>query len=115
MTRSTHHVYRRRRNPDDRLDVEDIIAVAESMGLRNLAAMLRNAPAAQVQATVDAINEAVEEEDEVPPAAPAALTDRQAWKRLEGLAGSVGEKKGWPQELISALKAVFAKRAAEAS
>lgn len=114
MTRATHQVYRRRRNPDDRLDVEDIIAVAESMGLRNLAAMLRNAPAAQVQATVDAINEAVEE-DEAPPAAPAALTDRQAWKRLEGLAGSVGEKKGWPGELITALKAVFAKRAAEAS
>jgi hypothetical protein len=112
MTRSTHQVYRRRRNPDDRLDAEDIIAVAESMGLRNLAAMLRNAPAAQVQATVDAINEAIEEEDEAP---PAALTDRQAWKRLEGLAGSVGEKKGWPGELINALKAVFAKRAAEAS
>ncbi len=48
-------------------------------------------------------------------AAPAALTDRQAWKRPEGLAGSVGEKKGWPGELINALKAVFAKRAAEAS
>ena len=51
---------------------------------------------------------------EVPPeeAAPTDLTDRQAWKRLEGLAGSVGASKGWPKELIDALKRVFAERAA---
>lgn len=113
MTRNTHQVYRHRRNPDDRYDVEDIIDAAELAGLRNLVTMLRNAPAAQVQALVDAINDAME--DEAPPAPPAALTDRQGFKRLEGLAGTVGEKKGWPQELITALKAAFAKRAAEAS
>ena len=113
MTRNTHQVYRYLRNPDDRYEVEDIIEGAELAGLHNLVAMLRNAPAAKVQALVDAINDALED-DEAPPA-PAALTDRQAWKRLEGLAGSVGDKKGWPQELINALKSVFAKRAADAS
>jgi hypothetical protein len=91
------------------MDAEDIIAVAESMGLRNLAALLRNGPAGAVAALVAEINDALREDEE---AAPAALTDRQAWKRLEGLAGSVGASKGWPKELIDALKRVFAERAA---
>lgn len=112
MIRRNTHRPGHRRNPDDDMDAEDIIAVAESMGLRNLAALLRNGPAAVVNALVAEINEAIREDEEAAPAA--ALTDKQAWKRLEGLAGSVGAAKGWPKELIDALKHVFAERAAAA-
>ena len=105
-----HNTHRRyRRNPDDDMDVEDIIASAEAMGFTDFAMMLRYSPPAVINALVAEFNDALRDDEE---AAPAALTDRQAWKRLEGLAGSVGASKGWPKELIDALRRVFAERAA---
>jgi hypothetical protein len=99
-----------RHNPET-YSASDIASVARSMNLLNLAGLLDMGGDIADQ-LVAAINEAVGEEEEEE---ETTLTDRKAWTMLADLAETVGEKKGWPKELISSLQKAFREEAKKAA
>lgn len=98
-----------RHNPET-YSAAEIASVARQMNLLDLAALLDMGGEFADQ-LVAAINEAVGEEDEE----ETTLTDRKAWNMLADLAETVGEKKGWPKELIGALQKAFREEAKKAA
>lgn len=97
-----------RHNPET-YSAAEIASVARQMNLLDLAALLDMGGEFADQ-LVAAINEAVGDEEE-----ETTLTDRKAWSMLADLAETVGEKKGWPKELIGALQKAFREEARKAA
>ena len=98
-----------RRNPET-YSAAEIASVARSLNLLNLAAALDMGGEIADQ-VVAAVNEALAEDEEE----EGPLTDRKAWNMLADLAETVGDKNGWPKELIGALKSAFHEEARKAA
>jgi hypothetical protein len=97
------HYYR---NP--RMSAEEIADIAEEGGFPNFAAMIREG-GENVDSFVEEINDTLEAEEE-----EEDISTSKAWNMLADLTDSVGERKGWPKELIASIRRRFKDEAAKA-